>query len=58
MREYYRWEKGFPFGTRLSKDALGHWLDERERLWTDLEAEPFHCLPLNDQCYDRSMPRL
>lgn len=52
MREYYRWEKGFAFGTHLPKDALGHWLDERERLWGDLEAEPFHCLPLSDECYD------
>jgi hypothetical protein len=52
MREYYRWEKGFPFGTRLPRDALGHWLDEREHLWSRLESQPFECLPVEDDCYD------
>jgi hypothetical protein len=52
MREYYRWEKRYPFGTKLAHDALSRWLDERERLWGDLEAAPFECLPLNGDCYD------
>jgi hypothetical protein len=52
MREYYRWEKRVPFASRLPKEALGHWLDERERLWSHLEAQPFECLPVADDCYD------
>jgi hypothetical protein len=47
MREYYRWEKGRPFHTRLPKEELGTWLEERERLWEQLEGAPFLPLAVN-----------
>ncbi len=46
MREYYRWERGLPFGCVLPRDELGAWLETRERAWDDLEAETFALLPL------------
>lgn len=46
MREYYRWERGLPFGARLPKDELGAWLADRERLWERLERDQADYLPL------------
>lgn len=46
MREYYRWETEAPFASALSRQALGEWLDGRERLWSGLEEAPFEPLPL------------
>jgi hypothetical protein len=31
MRELYRWTQGLPLGARLSRDAVGDWLTEREQ---------------------------
>jgi len=45
MREFYRWERGLPFGAPLARDALGTWIAEREALWSSLEAQPFVALP-------------
>lgn len=46
MREYYRWEAELPFAGSLSKEALGRWLDARERMWDGLEASAYEPLPL------------
>lgn len=52
MREYYRWEKGLPFGARLEKDRIGDWLQARERLWEDLEDADLEPLELDGECFD------
>jgi len=41
MREFYRWEQGFPFRAPLPKEPLGAWLSERESLWEQLESSEF-----------------
>ena len=52
MREFYRWEKGLPFGVKLDRPAVGQWLAAREALWTDLEARPFEPLPFAGRRFD------
>jgi len=52
MREYFRWEKGYPFSTPLPNTDVGTWLREREQLWETLEKEPFAELPINGGHYD------
>lgn len=44
MREFYRWERGLPFGAALSRPEVGAWIAEREALWEALEAQPFRPL--------------
>jgi hypothetical protein len=41
MREYYRWERRFPFNATLPKEELGDWLSHRETLWEGLEEQEF-----------------
>ncbi len=41
MREFYRWEQGYPFRAPLPKEQLGSWLCEREALWETLESSDF-----------------
>lgn len=41
MREYYRWERRFPFNATLPKEELGDWLSHRETLWEGLETLEF-----------------
>ena len=45
MREFYRWEKGYPFSASMPNDEIGSWLTKRERLWETLENEPY--VPIN-----------
>lgn len=52
MREYFRWEKGYPFSCSLPNADVGNWLREREQLWESLEHEPFAALPLADAEHD------
>lgn len=52
MREYYRWEKGYPFHFRLPKAELGAWLDERERLWERIEGASFLPVRVNGRQHD------
>lgn len=47
MREYYRWENELPITGTLSKEQVGEWLAERERMWEGLESSPFEALPLS-----------
>jgi len=46
MREFYRWEQGYPFNVSLPKDELGDWITEREALWEELEENGFEALRL------------
>lgn len=46
MREFYRWENDIPYSEVLAKNAIGEWLQERERLWNDMETLSFVPLPL------------
>jgi hypothetical protein len=52
MREFYRWEKGFPLTQPLPAGDLGEWVVARERLWEALEPEEFGCMPLGNACHD------
>ena len=44
MREYFRWEQGYPFGASLPGEEVGQWLVEREALWEGLEQDSFQDL--------------
>jgi hypothetical protein len=46
MREFFRWERGLPFGATLPRADVGAWIAEREALWEGYEACPFEPLPL------------
>ncbi len=52
MREFYRWEQGFPYGTTLSSEALGDWLAAREDLWESLLEQDFLPLQIDGREYD------
>ncbi len=52
MREYYRWEKGYPFKEALDSSVVGDWVTARERLWGQLETSSFEPLRVGDQSYD------
>jgi hypothetical protein len=47
MREFYRWEQGIEFGATLDRQAVGHWIAQREALWAELEAQELVALPWN-----------
>ena len=52
MREYYRWEKGLPFGARLPREDVGAWLAEREELWARLEGEDYGPLDIDGESFN------
>lgn len=52
MREYYRWEMGYPFGLAMPKEELGSWLSEREQLWETLEEQAYTPLQIDGHCLD------
>lgn len=52
MRQYYRWENEVPYSHNLPKDELGAWLNERENLWNQLEADAFDKLPFAPEPLD------
>ena len=52
MREYFRWEKGYPFSCSLPNADVGNWLREREQFWESLEHEPFANLPVAEVEHD------
>ncbi|MDP1900605.1 MAG: hypothetical protein Q8K96_09145 [Rubrivivax sp.] len=45
MREFFRWERGLAWGATLGREQLGHWIAEREALWSALEVQAFATLP-------------
>ncbi len=52
MREYYRWERGFAPGVSLPHEEVGEWLQERERLWQEIENEGFSPVAIDDRHLD------
>ncbi len=52
MREYYRWERGLPYGEPLDREAVGDWLSEREALWEALAEEDYRPLTLGEHRLD------
>lgn len=52
MREYFRWEKGLPYGAALAKDQVGNWLQGRERLWEELEGEELRPIPIQGEYFE------
>ncbi|MBK1645630.1 hypothetical protein CKO25_13435 [Thiocapsa imhoffii] len=52
MREYYRWEKGLPYGSCLERDAVGEWLQSREQLWEELETATLRPIEIGGERFD------
>jgi len=52
MREFFRWERGLPFGAPLPHDELTGWLTEREEHWEELEDAEFRAVPVGDRHFD------
>lgn len=52
MREYYRWENGFSYNDVLPKEDVGNWVQERERLWEEIENQTFLPLEIDGKEYD------
>ncbi len=52
MREYYRWEKGLPYGASISSEEVGDWLTERENFWETLEDAEFEPVEIDGQRFD------
>lgn len=52
MREFYRWENRFPFGTALPKEQVGNWLRQRESLWDEMENQRFEPLTIHHNQFD------
>lgn len=52
MREFFRWERAYPFDAPLPKDELGNWITEREALWGQLEDRDFQPIPLGGGAMD------
>jgi hypothetical protein len=44
MREFYRWERGLPFGASLERTSVGQWLAQREALWAGVEGQAYETL--------------
>lgn len=47
MREFYRWESRQAYGSKISKDALGSWLTQREQQWDEVEENEYSPLEIN-----------
>lgn len=52
MREFYRWEKGYPFQVSLPKDELGEWMTNREQRWEGLEDTAFAPITIDNTTFD------
>ena len=52
MREFYRWEKGYPFQASLPKDELGEWMTARENRWEGLEDAAFSPITIDETDFD------
>jgi hypothetical protein len=52
MRELYRWTQGLPLGARLSRNAVGDWLTEREQHLERLEEAEFADIAVADRIFD------
>ena len=52
MREYFRWEQHYQFGDPLPSQTVGNWLIEREKLWEEIEEQPYRPLTIGTQTFD------
>ena len=52
MREYYRWEKGLPLDHAISREDVGDWVMDRERLWDTLEEQGYGPIPVGGAQFD------
>lgn len=52
MRDFYCWEHELAPGREVERDAVGSWMQERERIWEALEDTPFERLPLASSSVD------
>ena len=52
MREYFRWEQGLDFSSKLGKDEVGDWLVDREALWLELDEADFDAIHLAGVQFD------
>lgn len=52
MRELYRWEHDIPLTQEMPKSAVGDWMNERQRLWDQVETASFEALPLPGAAVD------
>jgi hypothetical protein len=52
MREFFRWERGLPFGAALPRDEVGSWIAAREQLWSEHEERSFEPLPGDGMRFD------
>jgi hypothetical protein len=52
MREFYRWEHQHAFEKSLPPDVIGQWLNKREDLWDEVEADNYHSIKLHDEQHD------
>ena len=52
MREYFRWEKNYAYGSTLPQKELGDWLTAREELWGRLEGKPFTPIEIDGRHHD------
>ncbi len=51
MREYFRWEKKYPYGDALPNADIGTWLTEREQHWLELDDSDYHDLSIDGVRY-------
>jgi hypothetical protein len=52
MREFFRWEHRLAFADVLDKDAVGEWLEQRERLWSELGESDFEPVAVGGHAFD------
>ena len=52
MREFYRWEQGLAFAQEPRREAVGEWIAQRERDWSDIENQAWLPLPMGAQEFD------
>ncbi len=52
MREYFRWEMGLDFEESLPSDAVGRWIQDRERRWETLEDRAYQPVRIEGRDYD------
>ena len=52
MREYYRWENSIPQSQPLPKEAVGHWLTQRENEWDKLESLPLSSISIGNESFE------
>ncbi len=52
MKEYYRWDQGLALTDKLNKEAVNHWIIERETLWESVEDQDLSDLTIENNPFD------